>query len=91
MNLVALEIFADAVGPREEVHNVGVVLDASEFNCLDAGYFSAVENPLTQLSNTFPNQHLRRGLNQSHAHVSGNLAKIKRLAKQRERTADSRE
>ena len=60
MNLVALELFADAVGPREQVHDVGVVLDAGQLDRLVAGDFSAVENPLAQLGNTFPNRHLRR-------------------------------
>ena len=60
MNLVALEMFADAVGPREQVHNVGVGLDMGQLDRLVAGDLSAVENPLTQLGNKFPNRHLHR-------------------------------
>ena len=59
MNLVALELFADAVGPCEQIHNVGIVLDAGQFNRFVAGDFSAIENPLAQLGNTFPNRYLR--------------------------------
>ena len=50
-------MFADAVGPREQVHNVGVGLDMGQLDRLIAGDLSAVENPLAQLGNTFPSRY----------------------------------
>ena len=57
MNLVALEMFADAVGPREQIHNVGVGLDMGQLDRLVAGDFPSIENPLAQLGNTFPSRY----------------------------------
>ena len=54
MNLVALVLLADAVGPREQVHDIGVRLNVCQLKRIVAGYFSAVENPLAQFGNTFP-------------------------------------
>ena len=58
MNLVTFELFADAVAPREQIHNIGVALDADQLDRFIAGDLSAVENPLAQLGNAFPNRHL---------------------------------
>ena len=62
MNLVTLEMFSDAIGPREQVHDIGVRLNVCQLKRIVTGYFSAVENPLAQFGNTFPYRHLFCGI-----------------------------
>ena len=48
MNLVALEGFANAVGPRQQVENIGRSFEVEEFQRLLAGEVAAAQHPLTQ-------------------------------------------
>ena len=51
MNLVALELFADAVGPRQQIKDVGGGFEVDEPERLVAGDLSAVQHPLAERGN----------------------------------------
>ena len=48
MDFVALELFADAVGPRQQIQNVGGGFEVDEPQRLVAGNCSAAQNPLAE-------------------------------------------
>ena len=48
MNLVALELFANAVGPRQQIQNVGGRFEIEEPRRLVAGDVSAAEHALAE-------------------------------------------
>ena len=51
MNLVALELFANAVGPGKQVENIGRRFEIEEPQCFIAGNMSAAQNPLAEFGN----------------------------------------
>ena len=48
VNLVALELFADAVRPRQQIENVGGGFEIEEPRRFVAGDVSAAQNPLAE-------------------------------------------
>ena len=81
MNLVALVMFADAIGLREQVHDVGVRLDVDQLQRLITADLATFQDALPHLGDTIPNRQPSAGFCHSHTHAAANLAKTKRLAK----------
>ena len=51
MDFVALEIFADAVGPRQQIENVGGIFEMEQPQRLVAGDVAAVQNAFAESGN----------------------------------------
>ena len=56
MNLVALVMFADSIGPREQIHDVGVRLDVDQLQRLITANLTTFQDALPHLGDTIPNR-----------------------------------